>query len=68
MPSHSPRLPPITEIMVHMEMPVDTVVETSSLNTRVTIYRLLLVRSYLFMKLSTRYEVSSAFGTLYFSL
>ena len=33
MPSHSPRLPPMTEIIVHMLMPVDTVVETSSLHT-----------------------------------
>ena len=30
--------------------------------------RLLFLSSYLFIKLSTRYEVSSAFGTLYFSL
>ena len=37
MPSHSPKFPPITEIIAHMERPVDTVVETSSLGKEVSI-------------------------------
>ena len=36
MPSHSPRFPPITEIIAHMERPVDTVVETKILGTGVS--------------------------------
>ena len=40
MPSHSPRFPPITEIIVHTERPVRTVLETIILNKGVTISRL----------------------------
>ena len=38
MPSHSPKFPPITEIIAHMERPVDTVVETRILGTGVSTY------------------------------
>ena len=69
MPSHSPRFPPITEIIVHTERPVFTVLETSTLQSGVTMYRLeCICNLYLFIKLTIRYGVSSEVGTLYLSL